>query len=562
MRYGANVDGGSTQFRVWAPNAKRVRLQLVGSGESEMERESDGSWAAVAAARAGDRYFYLVDDDKPLPDPVSRLLPETVHGPTQIVDPNTFAWSDSAWRGLPLRDYVLYELHVGVFTPEGTFDAVIPRLAQLKELGVTVLEIMPVAAFPGTRNWGYDGVSPYAVQASYGGPEGLKRLVDAAHRAGLAVIQDVVYNHLGPEGNYLRLFGPYFTDRYKTPWGDAINFDGPDAAGVRRYFLDNALFWIREYHMDGLRLDAVHAIYDQSPQHFLAALTEETQALARDLRREVVITAESDANDVQIVTARARHGYGLDAVWSDDFHHAVHAYFTGERRGYYQDFGRPEQIAQALAEGFVFQGEQFHYWGRPRGTKPTGRRPEQHVFNLQNHDQVGNRALGERLNRLLPRGARKLAAALLVLAPETPLLFMGQEYDEERPFLFFTSFGDPALRVAVAQGRRAEFKDFGFADTPDPEDPKTFERSKLQWQPGNEMWSWYQRLLALRRERIVAGDRRVKVGFQNGVICLEVGGLAVQAGLNKGAALPAFKGETLLESNEDGYSVRVLATPA
>ena len=569
MHYGASVDGGTTQFRVWAPKASHVALQIVGGGESAMRREADGSWSAEAGAQAGDLYFYKVDDNKPVPDPVSRLLPQGVHGPTQVVDPLTFAWSDHDWRGRALRDYALYELHVGTFTPEGTFDAAIPRLDDLKQLGVTVLELMPVAAFPGTRNWGYDGVSPYAVQASYGGPEGLKRLVDAAHRAGLAVIQDVVYNHLGPEGNYLRLYGPYFTDRYQTPWGEAVNYDGEGSVGVRRYFIENALYWIREYHMDGLRLDAVHTIHDHSPQHFLAELTEKVDALAAELGREVVVIAESDANDVQIVTARDRGGYGVDAVWSDDFHHAVHAYFTGERRGYYQDFGRPEQIAQALAEGFVYQGEMFHYWGKPRGTKPTGMRPEQHVFNLQNHDQVGNRALGDRLTRLIPRGVRKLAAALLLLAPETPLLFMGQEYDEARPFLFFSDFSDPGLQEAVRAGRRAEFKDFGFADTPDPGDPQTFERSKLQWPVVNgrwpdgkqqEMWAWHRSLLEIRRARICDCGRAVKVGFQGGVLTMEVDELAVLATLQRGAPLPQREGKLLLEANEDGYAVRVLAT--
>jgi maltooligosyltrehalose trehalohydrolase len=569
MRYGANVNGGTTEFRVWAPKAKRVRLQIVGAGESEMQREPDGSWSMEAGAQAGDCYFYLVDDSKPLPDPVSRLLPETVHGPSQIVDPETFAWSDADWRGIALRDCVFYELHVGTFTPEGTFDAVIPRLADLRRLGVTAIELMPVGAFPGTRGWGYDGVSPYAVQASYGGPEGMKRLVDAAHRAGLAVFQDVVYNHLGPEGNYLRLFGPYFTDRYQTPWGEAINYDGPDAAGVRTYFLENALYWIREYHMDGLRLDAVHTIHDGSPKHVLAELTERVDALAGELKREVVVVAESDANDAQLVRPRQRGGYGLDAVWSDDFHHALHAYFTGERRGYYQDFGREEQIVQALAEGFVYQGEMFQYWGKPRGTVPHDMGLEQHVINLQNHDQVGNRALGERMSMLVLRGVRKLGTALLLLAAETPLLFMGEEYDEERPFLFFTNFGDPALRKAVGEGRRNEFKEFGFADTPDPEDPKTFERSKLEWPVASgqwsdenkrEMWEWHQRLLELRRTYIVPSDRRCKVGFENDVLCLEIGGLTIQAGLKRNAKLPDCAGTLVAQSFEDGYAVRVLAT--
>src|SRR4051812_18181461 len=577
MRYGANISPreGVTEFRVWAPSAKRVRLQLVGKGEHEMKREPDGSFAIQAAVRAGDRYFYVVtgengDDNKPVPDPVSRFLPEGVHGATEIVDPNAFRWTDPAWRGLPLRDYMIYELHVGTFTPAGTFDAAIERLADLKRLGITVIELMPVAAFPGARNWGYDGVAPYAVQASYGGPEGLKRFVDAAHAAGLGVIQDVVYNHLGPEGNYLRMFGPYFTSKYETPWGEALNFDGDHCDGVRRYFVDNAEYWLREYHMDGLRLDAVHTIHDESAKPLLAEITERVDALERELGRSAQIIAESDENDVKLVLPRERGGFGLDAVWSDDFHHAVHAFFTGEKRGYYQDFGRPEQIAQALNEGFVYQGEHFKFWGRPRGTKPQGMSPRQHVFTLQNHDQVGNRAHGERLTQLIPRGARKLAAALLVLAPETPLIFMGQEYDERNPFLFFTSYGDPALQKAVVEGRRKEFAQFGFEDTPNPEDPQTFERSKLQWpvagdqwpdESQHEMWQWYRRLFELRREYVAKDGNKCGACVENGLLTMDVMGLRVLAGLQKGLALPAAEGETLLESDEDGYAVRVAVDP-
>ena len=566
MQFGATVNGGTTVFRVWAPSATHVRLQIVGGGQSEMRREPDGSWSLEAAAQAGDRYFYLVDDHKAVPDPVSRFLPEGVHGPTEIVDPAAFEWTGANWRGLELRDYVLYELHVGTFTPEGTFEAVIPRLEELKRLGVTALELMPVAAFPGARNWGYDGVSPYAVQASYGGPVGLKRLVDAAHRAGLAVVQDVVYNHLGPEGNYLRWFGPYFTDRYETPWGEAVNYDGAGCAGVRRYFVENAAYWVREYHMDGLRLDAVHTIHDHSPRHVLAEMAEAAHAAGAEAGRRAVVIAESDANDATLVAPAERGGYGLDAVWSDDFHHAVHAFFTGERAGYYQDFGRAEQIAKALREGFCFQGEHFAYWGKPRGSKPAGMRAEQHVFCVQNHDQVGNRAHGERLTQLVPRGARKLAAALLALAPETPLLFMGQEYDEPNPFLFFTSFSDPALRKAVVEGRKKEFKKFGFADTPDPEDAKTFERSKIQWpvasgqwsdQDQREMWEWYRKLLELRREFVTGTDRRCDVRLEGDVLTMLVGKLVVQAGLKPGTKLAARPGSVLAESSADGFTVRV-----
>ena len=344
-----------------------------------------------------------------------------------------------------LRDYVVYELHVGTFTPEGTFDGVISKLDYLRQLGVTAIEIMPVAAFPGTRDWGYDGVSPYAVQASYGGPDGLKRLVDAAHNAGLAVILDVVYNHLGPEGNYLPKFGPYFTSHHKTPWGDAINYDSECCEHVRQYVVDNALYWIREYRLDGLRLDAVQTIKDDSPQHIVAEIQARVQQLARQLNRRVCVIAETDENISRYVKPASEGGYGLDAVWSDDFHHAIHALFTGERQGYYQDFGDPQQIARALREGYVFQGEHFRFWNAPRGTTAQSVPLPANVICIQNHDQVGNRAKGERLTTLIPRGARKVAAALLLLAPHTPLLFMGQEYDESSPFQFFADFQDAGV---------------------------------------------------------------------------------------------------------------------
>lgn len=560
--FGATVGRDRTGFRVWAPLARRVQLQLVGGSECEMRREADGTFAAEAPARAGDRYFYQVDGHKPVPDPVSRLLPEGVHGPTAIVDPDAFRWSDREWRGPGLRDYVIYELHIGTFTPSGTFDAAVERLAELQRLGITVIELMPVAAFPGERNWGYDGVSLYAVQASYGGPEGLKRFVDAAHRLGLAVLLDVVYNHLGNEGNYLRMFGPYFTARHTTPWGEAVNYDGPGSAGVRRFVLENAAYWVREYHLDGLRLDAVQTITDDSPRHILAEIGESVHGLARELGRKVLVIAESDENDARLVRPRERGGYGLDAVWSDDFHHALHAYFTAERKGYYQDFGPPAQIVRALNQGFAFQGEPFAFWqGRPRGTASAEMRAEQHVICLQNHDQVGNRARGERLSALVPLGARKLMAALLLLAPQTPLLFMGEEYDENNPFQFFTSYGDPALRKAVAEGRRNDFKDFTWDEVPDPEDPATFARSKLSWQPADPMSEWYRRLLELRRQYVTHGERTCQAELRGDVLVMQVPRakprITVQAVLQAGAVLPAPAGRVLLESQEGGFGVRV-----
>jgi maltooligosyltrehalose trehalohydrolase len=571
LSLGANLAGDSCDFRVWAPAARSVTLRLMranGHQDWPMQSSGDQHFWLQAFANAGDRYFYIVDQNKPVPDPVSRLLPEGVHGPTAIVAPN-FAWTDAAWRGLPLRDYVIYELHIGTFTPEGTFDAAISKLAYLKELGITVIEIMPVAAFPGTRNWGYDGGSPYAVQASYGGPDGLKRLVNAAHEIGLAVILDVVYNHLGNEGNYLRLFGPYFTGKHQTPWGEAINFDQPGSEGVRRYFVENALFWIRDYHMDGLRLDAVQTIKDDSAKHILAEIKADVVALAAELGRQVSVIAETDENDEKLVRPANAGGFSLDAIWSDDFHHAIHAFFTGERKGYYQDFGRPEQIACALAHGFVFQGEPFRFWdGRARGTSSANMPAPKHVICIQNHDQVGNRASGERLTALIPQGARMLAAALLLLAPETPLLFMGQEYDEPNPFQFFTEYGDPALQQAVREGRQQEFKDFDFANhsVPDPQDPTTYERSKLNWQlthGENPMLDWYRSLLALRRKYVCDSECTCKAELIGGVIHMQLPReeptLKLFARIQGKAALPELGAgwEKALSADEDGFAVSV-----
>lgn len=507
--FGAVVKGRETEFRVWAPKAGRVTLRLLkrdGAKEDlAMRAESDGVFTLLTESAAEDRYFFLLDDDDlQMPDPVSRFLPEGVHGPTEIVDPNAFQWTDQNWRGLDYRDYIYYEVHVGTFTPEGTFDAVIEKLEYLKELGVTAIELMPVAAFPGKRNWGYDGASLYAVQESYGGPEGLRRLVNAAHEKRIAVVLDVVYNHFGPEGNYLSRFGPYFTSKHKTPWGDAINFDNSGSEGVRRYFVENALHWISEYHLDGLRIDAVHSMLDESPAHILAEIRDRVQQFAAESGRKIILVAETDENLRQHVLPREQGGYGLNGIWSDDFHHAVHAWFTGEREGYYQDYGSPEQIAKALNEGFVFQGELFKFWGQPRGESAAGLPLEAHVICVQNHDQAGNRALGERTTELLPRAKRKLIAAVLLLAPETPLIFMGQESDEPSPFQFFTDYGDPVLRKAVSEGRRNEFEDFSsFGDNfPDPQDPATFERSKLTWEfsrERQEMLGWYKKLIDLRR---------------------------------------------------------------
>jgi maltooligosyltrehalose trehalohydrolase len=515
LRRGATkLDNGSVRLEVWAPRARAVTARFnAGAAVTDVALselpDHPGVFSTVVddAARLGD-YWYVIDGagDVVVPDPVSRSLPQGVHGPTRVVDPDAFAWSDGEWRGLAMSEYVIYELHVGTFSDDGTFDGVIPHLADLKSLGVTAIELMPVAQFPGARNWGYDGVSLYAVQESYGGPEGLKRLVDAAHATGLAVVLDVVYNHLGPEGNYLDRFGPYFTRKYTTPWGSALNYDDADSEEVRRYIVDNALYWISEYHIDGLRLDAIHGIYDFSATHILQELTEAVHAEAQALDRTVVVIAESDLNDPKVVRRRGDHGWGLDAQWSDDFHHAVHAALTGERKGYYADFGGVDAILDAMREPFVYHGQRSAHRRRKHGAPSDGIPRERFVVAIQNHDQVGNRAVGDRLSTLVAPAQLRLAVSLLLLSPYVPLLFMGDEYGETNPFLYFVDHGDQALVEAVRKGRRAEFASFGWeGDVPDPQSEETFLRSRLdrtnrELPPQKGIRLLYEDLLALRRD--------------------------------------------------------------
>lgn len=484
-----------------------LRLLAPDGREVPLVRYPRGYWrATVAGVGAGARYRYRLDDDRERPDPASGWQPEGVFGPSAVVDHAAFPWTDTAWRGLAWPQAVIYELHVGSFTPAGSFDAIIPRLPELRELGVTALELMPVAAFPGARNWGYDGVFPFAAHAGYGGPDGLKRLVDACHRQGLAVILDVVYNHLGPEGNVLGNFGPYVTDAYRTPWGGAINLDGPQSDPVRRYFIDNALGWLRDYHIDALRLDAVHALYDLSARPFLAELAAAVRAFSRRSRWPRRLIAESDRNDARLLRPPAQGGDGLDALWSEDFHHALHALLTGERQGYYADFGRLEDLAAACREGFVYAGRYSRYRRRRHGNSAADRPPEQFVVFSQNHDQVGNRRDGERLLALAGFEAAKLAAAAVCLAPAIPLLFMGEEYGEAAPFLYFVDFADSQLMAAVRRGRAEEFRAFAWTEEPpDPAAAATFERSRLSWRWTEDehdgvLRRYYRTLLALRRD--------------------------------------------------------------
>ncbi len=492
-------------FSVWAPCAKDVAVKIMSSQKvTPMVKGERGYWqVTLPGVMEGARYVYILDGKNERPDPASFCQPDGVHGASALYDHNRYDWHDSQWKGVPLSRMIMYELHVGTFTPEGTFEAVIPRLGELKDMGITAIEIMPVAQFPGGRNWGYDGVYPFAVQSSYGGPDGLKRLVGASHAHGIAVILDVVYNHLGPEGNVLRDFGPYFTDRYKTPWGEALNFDGQHSDGVRDYIAENALYWFHYFHIDALRLDAVHGIFDMSARHILAEIDLRRTAYCEG-RRQHYLIAESDLNDVRVITPRERGGYGMDAQWSDDFHHAVHALLTEEKTGYYGDFGKMEHLAKSLSEGFVYDGKYSPFRKRYHGSSSAACDPACFVACIQNHDQIGNRMNGERLSALTDFESLKLAAGILLTSPYIPLIFMGQEYAEKAPFLYFISHEDLALVEAVRRGRTAEFSPFEWKGTPpDPYDTGTFTQSVLQWELKNEgvhkvLRELYREMIAFR----------------------------------------------------------------
>lgn len=510
MRIGVHRIGvGVCEFTVWAPLPTEIALHLVSPEERiiPMERDAVGyARVRVEGVSADALYCYRLDGNRDRPDPASLFQPQGVHGPSQVVDPGRFPWTDGAWRGIPLEAMILYELHVGTFTPEGTFDAAAARLDDLRGLGITAIEIMPVSQFPGARNWGYDGVHPFSVQNTYGGPEGLARFVDAAHARGMAVILDVVYNHLGPEGNYLQEFGRYFTARYQAPWGMAINFDGPESDEVRRFFIKNALHWFRDFHIDALRIDAIHGVYDFSATPFLEELSKRVDTLSAEHGRPFLLIAESDLNDVRCIRRRDEGGLGLHAQWNDDFHHALHTLLTPERDGYYADFGRTAHLAKALREGFIYSGQHSRYRQRRHGNSSAGRPAHQLVVFAQNHDQVGNRMRGERLSTLVPFEALKLAAGAVLLSPAIPLLFMGEEYGEEAPFHYFVSHLDPALVEAVRAGRKKEFEHFGWSkEPPDPQAEKTFLESKLSWERRDEgyhgmLCAFHRKLIALRKD--------------------------------------------------------------
>jgi maltooligosyltrehalose trehalohydrolase len=503
---GAIPDGTGTHFRVWAPDTDRVDLVLEPNGRTvALDATSDGYFEGfVTDVGTGQRYRYRLDGGDPLPDPASRFQPEGVHGPSEVVDPSAYEWQEADWHGIEQKDLVFYELHVGTFTPEGTFRAAAEKLEYLRDLGVTAVELMPVADFPGRWNWGYDGAALYAPSRAYGQPDDLRAFVDRAHALGLAVFLDVVYNHLGPDGAYLAAYGPVFTDKHHTPWGDAINLDDEGSAGVRGFILDNALHWLREYHFDGLRLDATHALVDDSDPHVLAELSAAVETLPGPPR---TLVAEDHRNLHTLLLPRPE-GLGLDAVWADDLHHLVRNITAGDTEGYYADFAdaTTRDIAETLRQGWFYDGRPSRRTGEPRGTSAAPIRPEQCVVCIQNHDQVGNRPAGDRLTETTSLAAYRAASALLLFAPELPLLFMGQEWAASTPFQFFTDHNDE-LGPLVSEGRKSEFKDFpGFeGEVPDPQDPATFERSRLDWREheGGEhehTLALYRALLVLRCE--------------------------------------------------------------
>lgn len=531
---GAVYLGNNTcKFRVWAPLKNRMVLHLTHPVDRkiEMEKRENGYFeVTLQDVPPGSLYLFMPEGEKGFPDPASHYLPQSVHGPSAVVDHHSFQWNDQQWKGHLFRDTVLYELHVGTFTPEGTFEAIIPRLDDLRELGINALELMPVAQFGGGRNWGYDGVYPYAVQNTYGGPDGLKKLVDACHLKGMAVYLDVVYNHLGPEGNYLSQFGPYMTNRYGTPWGEALNFDHLWSDGVRDYFLQNALYWVEAYHLDGLRLDAIHTIFDIGAHHFLQVLNLELQELQVRLGRAIHTIAESDLNSPRVIDSAEKGGYAFTAQWLDDFHHALYVIIDKKGKDRYKDHWGIEKLAKAYTDGFVHSGEYTEFRKRRYGASSAGISGDKFIVFTDNHDQAGNREKGERLSMLVDLERLKVAAAALLVSPYVPMLFMGEEYADETPFYFFVSHTDPSLIEAVRKGRKEEFghsqPDEAYID---PGDEATFKASVLAWDKRKEgkhkiMWEWNKTWLKMRRE-LHCLHSFLKKDIQ--VVVLENAGLAV-----------------------------------
>jgi maltooligosyltrehalose trehalohydrolase len=560
-------------FTVWAPNATRVDL-VLGDSSSAMTRGRNGWWVPASdgpGAGQDTDYGFLIDGDGPYPDPRSLRQPDGVHGLSRTFDPAEYRWKDSSWSGRQLAGGVIYEMHVGTFTPDGTLDSAIDRLDHLVELGVDFVEVLPVNGFNGTHNWGYDGVLWYTVSESYGGPAAYQRFVDACHAAGLGVIQDVVYNHLGPSGNYLPNFGPYLTDGPGNTWGSSVNLDGEHSDEVRSYILENALMWLDEYHVDGLRLDAVHALVDSRATHLLEEMATEVAALSAAVRRPLTLIAESDLNDPTLITPREANGYGLDGQWSDDFHHAVHVAVSRETTGYYEDFEPLSALAKVLTRGFFHDGTFSSFRGRVHGRAiDTQRMPAWRlVVANQNHDQIGNRATGDRLAASLDPGQLAIAAALTLTSPFTPMLFMGEEWGARTPWQFFTSHPEPELGEATAQGRIAEFERMGWDPNvvPDPQDPSTFTNSKLDWDElqrvdSARLLDWYRGLTALRRSQPDLLDPRfgstsVELDEDERWLVLRRGGLAIVINFDEQEhTVPAPVGTELLSFASDGQAVR------
>jgi maltooligosyltrehalose trehalohydrolase len=505
---GVNFDSkGLAEVSIWAPLHDDVHLLLSNNNKITLTKDELGYWKTITKEiKEGDLYKVFLGEGQVFPDPASASQPEGVHGLSEALNLQDFDWKDNQWNNIPLEEYIMYELHTGTFTDEGTFEALEKRLPYLKELGINAIEIMPVSQFPGGRNWGYDGVFPYAVQNTYGGPVGLKKLVQACHEQGIAVILDVVYNHLGPEGNYLGVFGPYFTDKYNTPWGNAINFDDEWCDGVRKYFIENALMWFRDFHIDALRLDAVHAIKDFSPIHILREIKQHVNRLMAATGRTHYLIVELDLNDNRFINPLDQHGFGMDAQWVDEFHHALRVTAGEARTGYYSDFKGIEHLAKSYRDAYVFDGQYSPHRKKTFGVKADNNPGKQFIVFSQNHDQVGNRMLGERTSSLVSFEMQKLMAAAVLVSPYLPMLFMGEEYSESHPFLYFVSHTDAELADAVRKGRKAEFAAFhSQGEAPDPVDKKTFEKSKLQWnlitqQPHKVMLDFYKTLISLRKQ--------------------------------------------------------------
>jgi maltooligosyltrehalose trehalohydrolase len=507
MNIGATYLGnGNTELTVLAPLKEKMILHIVYPFDEEirMQKDDHGYFHTIKKIGPGCKYFFKTDK-KDLPDPASKFQPQGVHGPSEVIDHTIYTWKDEHWKGIPFNELILYELHVGTFTEEGTFETIIPKLDHLVETGINAIELMPIAQFPGERNWGYDGTFPYAVQNSYGGPNGLKKLVDACHQKGVSVFLDVVYNHLGPEGNYFEAFAPYFTEKYKTPWGKAMNFDGAWSDGVKEFFSENAVYWFEHFHIDGLRFDAVHFAIDISAVHFWEFIHEKIGSLEKKLGRKLHTIAESDLNSPGVVKPVEKGGYGFTAQWLDDFHHALYVLLHEEGKKFYADFGRMDQLAKAYKEGFVHSGEFVTFRKRKHGASSADISGDKFIVFTDNHDQAGNRATGSRLTSLVDPGRIKLAAAAFLLSPYIPMLFMGEEYGEDAPFHYFVSHSDKELIKAVQEGRRKDFEHFDWNDEPpDPQDEKTFLQSKLQWNKLNNknhhvIFEWYQQLIHLRK---------------------------------------------------------------